>query len=114
MGMEVLDRGASNVWIRLEGRLDLKGVQDVELPFTVRAARSEKPVVVDLTGVTFVGSLAVGLLFSAARALGLRGAKLYLFGASERVDEVLRTGGLPAVAELLASEDEAARAVGAA
>jgi anti-anti-sigma factor len=114
MKLEVLDRGETNVWIRLEGRLDLKGMEEIELPFTVKASRSEKPVVVDLRGVTFVGSLAIGMFFSAARSLRLRGSHLFLFGATQHIDEVLRTGGVNEVAGLLSTEEEAGRLVSAA
>ena len=113
MSMEVLERGETNVWIRLGGRLDLKGVQEIELAFTVKASRSEKPVVIDLCGVTFVGSLAIGMFFAAARNLRLRGSRLILFGATPHIDEVLRTGGVNEVADLLPTEEEARRAVAA-
>ncbi len=113
MDMEVLDRGEANVWIRLAGRLDLKGVEQIQLGFTVKASRSEKPVVVDFGGVQFVGSLGIGMLFAAARNLRLRGSRLVLFGAAPHIEEVLRTASLDQVAELLATEQEAQKAVGA-
>lgn len=114
MRMEVLERGEGRVWVRLEGRLDLNGVQEIELPFTVKAGRSEKPVLVDLSAVRFVGSLGIGLLFAAARSLRLRGALLVLYGATPHVEEVLRLGGLGEVAGIAASEEDALRAVEAA
>ena len=113
MKLEVLDRGGSIVWIRLEGRLDLKGVEEIELLYTVKAARAGTPVVVDLGAVTFVGSLAIGMFVSAARTLSLRGHGTVLFGATPHVEEVLRIAGLEQVAVLAATEDEARRAIGA-
>lgn len=47
MKMEVLERGETVVWIRLEVRLDLKGVEEIELAITVRAWKTARPVVVD-------------------------------------------------------------------
>lgn len=114
MSMEVLDKGDENVWIRLEGRLDLKGVEAVQLGFTVKASRSEKPVAVDLAGVTFVGSLAIGMLFAAARNLRMRGSRLVLFGSAPHIDEVLRNASLDQVAELVAGEDAAKAALSGA
>lgn len=114
MRMEVLERGDSNVWIRLEGRLDLKGIEEIELAFTVRAGRSEKPVLVDLAAVTFVGSLGIGMFFAAARNVRLRGAVLVLYGATPHVEEVLRIGGLGEVAGIAQTEEDALRAVAAA
>lgn len=111
MKLEVLEREGTNAWIRLEGRLDLKGVEEIELAFTVKAGRAGKPVVVDLGAVSFVGSLAIGMFVSAARTLGRSGFRMVLFGATPHVDEVLRIAGLEQVATLVATEDEARAAV---
>lgn len=113
MKMEVLEKGEANVWIRMEGRLDLKGVEEIQMGFTVKASRSDKPVVVDFSGVTFVGSLGVGMFFAAARGIRLRGSRMILFGAVPHVEEVLRNASLDQVAELMATEDEARVAVAA-
>lgn len=114
MKLEVLERGETSVWIRLEGRLDLKGIEEIEFAFTVRAARSEKPVLVDLSGVTFVGSLGIGMFFAAARSVRLRGTVLVLYGATPHVEEVLRVGGVGEVAGIVSAEEDALRAVTAA
>lgn len=114
MLLEVLDRGSAVTWIRLDGRLDLKGVEQVELSYTVKAARASTPVVVDLRGVTFVGSLAIGMFVSAARTLVLKGHRTVFFGATPHVEEVLRIAGVDQVAGIAATEDEARQAVGAA
>ncbi|MFN7986807.1 MAG: STAS domain-containing protein [Thermoanaerobaculia bacterium] len=114
MRLEVLEKGDSNVWIRLEGRLDLKGVEEIELAFTVKAGRSSKPVLVDLAGVTFVGSLGIGMFFATARNVRHRGAILVLYGATPHVEEVLRIGGLGEVAGIASTEEDALRAVAAA
>lgn len=114
MRLEVLDRGESIAWVRLEGRLDLKGVEQIELLYTVKAGRAGKPVVVDLRGVAFVGSLAIGMFVSAARTLGMAGHRTVFLGATEHVEEVLRIAGVDQVAALAATEDEARQAAGAA
>ncbi|MBK9375846.1 MAG: STAS domain-containing protein [Holophagales bacterium] len=114
MRMEVLEKGDANVWIRLEGRLDLKGIEEIELAFTVRAGRSERPVLVDLADVTYVGSLGIGMLFAAARNVRLRRAVLVLYGATPHVEEVLRIGGLGEVAGIVSNQEDALRAVAAA
>ena len=114
MKLEIVDRGDAVVWIRLEGRLDLKGVEEVELLYTVKAARAEGPVAVDLGAVTFVGSLAIGMFVSAARTLGLKGHRTVFFGATPHVEEVLRVAGTDQVAAIVSTEDEARLAAGAA
>ena len=114
MKMEVLERGDANVWLRLDGRLDLKGVEEVQLGFTVKASRAEKPVLVDFAAVTFVGSLGIGMIFAAARGLRLRGTRMVLFGAEPHIEEVLRNAGLEHVADLVRTEGEALAAIAAA
>ena len=111
MRLEVLERGDANVWIRLEGRLDLRGVEEIELLFTVKAGRAGKPVVVDLGAVSFVGSLAIGMFVAAARTLGLNGFRMTFFGATPHIDEVLRIAGIDQVAAIVATEDEARAAL---
>ena len=113
MKMEVLDKGDTNVWIVLDGRLDLKGVDEIQLGFTVKASRAERPVVLDFHAVTFVGSLGIGMIFSAARLLRLRGARMILFGAEPHIEEVLRNASLDRVAEFKATEEEAVAAIAA-
>ena len=110
MRMEVLNTDEAFVLIRLDGRLDLKGVEEIQLSFTVNASRSEKPVLVDLGSVTFVGSLAIGMLFASARNLHLRGSRMTLFGATPHIEEVLRTASVNLVAGLVATEGEARQA----
>ena len=114
MKMEVFEQGETSVWIRLEGRLDLKGVEEIQLGFTVKASRSEKPVVIDLRDVAYVGSLGIALIIEAAKKLRLRRSRLILFGARPHIDELLRTAGVNELAELMATEDDARSAVLAA
>lgn len=78
-------------WLALDGRLDLEGTQKIEAQLTELTAGRGKNAIVDVTGVTFIGSLAVGLLFKLARALRARHARLILLGPKASVLKVLET-----------------------
>jgi anti-anti-sigma factor len=80
--------------LALTGRLDLAGVQQIEMAFTVQTAARQKPTVVDVTEVTYLSSMGVRLLLSAAKALHGRGHKLVLVKPQPVFLEVLQLGGL--------------------
>jgi len=75
--------------IRLDGRLGSPEVDKLESPFSALAASAGKDVLVDLAGVSFIGSMGIRMLISTARAKQHKGLKLVLFGAHELVQEVL-------------------------
>jgi anti-anti-sigma factor len=107
--MEILDRPGAITWVRMKGRLDLPGVEAVEIRFLALAGPG-RPLVVDLSAVAFVGSLGIAMFFQAARALTMRKAPLVLLSPSELVEKVFRTSGLFEVSVLARSEEDAAAA----
>ena len=107
--MEVLDRADAITWVRMKGRLDLPGVEAVETKFLALTGPG-RPVVVDLSGVAFVGSLGIAMLFQAARALTMRKTRLVILSPSEQIEKVFRTSGLFEVTKLSRTESEAAAA----
>ncbi len=81
----------------LAGKLDLAGVQQIEMKFTAVVASRGKPAVVDLSETTYLASLGLRILLSTARALAGRGAKLVLLNPTEPVLQVLQLGKLEAI-----------------
>jgi anti-sigma B factor antagonist len=74
--------------LSLRGRLDTPGVDAVET--RVYAALSRGHGVVDLTGVTFLASLGIRMLITAAKSVHKRGARLVLVSPRGLVDDALR------------------------
>jgi anti-sigma B factor antagonist len=93
--------------LKLEGRLDTVGATRVEVQFNASAVSPGRPALVDLTGVTFLASLGIRMLVTAARSLTGRGAKLVLFGASPSVSEVIEISGLSRLLLIAPSQAEA-------
>ena len=62
--------------IALEGRLDIDGVQAIDVRFTALTTSGKSNVVLDLAGVTILASIGIRLLVTAARAQRARGGKI--------------------------------------
>ena len=93
--------------LTLNGRLDLPGVQAVELKFLAYTASRKKPAVVDMSGVTFVSSMGIRMLLSAAKNLRPAGAKIVVLNPGPIVDEALRTAGLEQILPMSQNLEEA-------
>lgn len=83
--------------LALTGRLDVIGVQQIEMHFTVHTVSHRKPTVADLAEVTFLSSLGVRMLLTSAKALSAHNAKLVLLNPSPQVLQVLELGRLTAI-----------------
>src|SRR5262245_62122975 len=92
--------------IRLVGRMDIEGNQTVALRFDTLTAGGGL-VVVDLSGVDFLGSIGIGTLISGARNVTLRKGVLALYGARPHVLTALRRTSIPTLIPTCATLDEA-------
>jgi len=80
--------------VYLSGRLDIPGVQEVQLKFTVFTATQRKPVIVNLAEVTLITSIGLGMLIGGANALSLHGLQMVLLSPQPNVEKVLLMAGL--------------------
>jgi anti-anti-sigma factor len=74
----------------LEGRLDIEGAAAVDLRMNVIAGSASR-LLIDLKGVSFLGSMGLRSLVVPAQAVKRRGGKIVLFAPVPLVEEVLRT-----------------------
>lgn len=93
--------------VRLAGRLDTAGVDQIELRFTAAVVAPGRQVVVDMSGVEFVASMGIRLFISSARALQSKGARMALYGASDAVQSVLDTVALDQIMPIASNESQA-------
>lgn len=93
--------------VALLGRLDIQGVNDIQYEFLHSTTVHPKATVVDLSKVTYIGSLGISMLVSAAKHLERKGARMVLLGPSELVGKALETSCLHHVIPV-ASEEAAA------
>ena len=100
--------GPDNVtYVALIGRLDIEGVNAIELPLTVSTVSPRRPAMIDMSAVEFLGSLGIGLLVRCAVSLQRSGARLVLFGCQPLVRKSLEVTKLTSVLPLADSEDAA-------
>ena len=90
----------------LSGSLDITGVRDIEMDFS-RLASGEQAVVIDFSGVTFIASLGMRMLLSAAKKLDTEGNKLVLHSVPPLVETALTTAGLATILPIVKDEPDA-------
>jgi anti-anti-sigma factor len=90
--------------VRLIGRMDSPGVDQIELRFTAGVVASGRQAVIDLTGVSFLASMGIRMLITGAKALQNKGAGMALFGATPDVQNVLDTVSLDQIIPVAETE----------
>jgi anti-sigma B factor antagonist len=98
--------------IALSGRLDVQGVHEIELKLTSHTTPRKRPAIVDLSEVEFIGSLGIGMLLTAARALRNHGVGMVLLSPQNRVEQVLRASSIDQVIPITSKVDDALQLLG--
>ena len=108
--LDTVHASDSHSHVRLVGTLDIDGVRAVELKFTASTASRRTHAIVDLSQVTFIASLGMGMLVGVARALAAGKHRLVLVAPQPHVATALRTARLESIMPIAADLD-AARAL---
>src|ERR1700727_921192 len=93
MKMQVAPVASGVVKVILEGRLDITGAAVIDLQFNAIAG-SNKGVVVDLAGVSFLASIGIRTLLLGAKAVQRRGGCFILLNPVDEVERVLEVMGM--------------------
>jgi anti-sigma B factor antagonist len=93
MELEIKNQSDQMTYLGLRGRLDTAGVGEVELRFTSHTVPRAKPLLLDMSEVTFLSSLGLRMLLTVAKALDRRGAKTILLSPQPAVRQVLSISG---------------------
>jgi len=88
-----IDDAGATATITMVGRLDIAGAEVVALPLATLSG-SKSGLFVDMAGVTFVASIGLRHLVSAAKAVGRKGGRLVIRNPNVAVAEVITTSGL--------------------
>jgi anti-sigma B factor antagonist len=94
--------------IRLVGRLDMKNTLLIDSRFSAEVVSGASRVLVDLSGVEFLASIAIRLLVIGAKTVAARGGKMALCCTQPTVAKTLAVTGIEA---LIPTYDEANDAV---
>ena len=79
--------------IELVGRLNIRGVEELDLKFTSNTVTRRKPAIIDISKIDFLGSLGLRMLISVSKALSAHGAKLVILNPQPLVEEVFINSG---------------------
>lgn len=97
--------------IRLTGRLDIAGIEEVSADFAELSQGAHDRVVVDLSGVTFLVSFGIRELITNAKAIQRRGGRMAIcVGHNAAVRRTLETTGIDTLIPTFADAAEAASA----
>jgi len=89
--MECLHEDTDGVRIiRLAGRMDIEGNDEIALRFNTLTVTGGPSVIVDLAGVEFLGSIGIGTLVTGAKTVKLHKGLLVLCGARTNVLSALQ------------------------
>jgi anti-anti-sigma factor len=81
-------------WIQLAGKLDTNGTYSMEIEF-IRLCMGEKIfILVDLSKVSYISSIAIPMLVNAARSAVGRGGRMGLLSPQRNVLDVLEVVGI--------------------
>jgi len=92
MEIAINDAG-STCTVDLTGRLDIAGAERIDLPLATLSGSKNK-ILVDMVGVTFIASIGLRHLVTAAKTVQRRGGHLILLNPTAAVTEVITASGL--------------------
>jgi anti-anti-sigma factor len=97
--------------VALEGRLDVAGVDALEVRFNALTVARGKPAIVDLSSVEFIASLGIGMLLRAAKALDARRSVMVLCAPAAPVEHTLRASSIDKLIPVFGNVEEARSAL---
>jgi anti-sigma B factor antagonist len=83
--------------IKLSGKLDVYGVNSIDVEFIRCCSGDNLRVLVDLSGVNYLSSIGIPMLINSAKSVASRGGKLALLKPQRNVAEVLELTGIPLI-----------------
>jgi anti-sigma B factor antagonist len=96
--------------VLLDGRLDIQGSAAIDLKMNVLAG-SSKLLLLDLSKVSFLGSMGLRSIVLPAQAMKRRGGKMALFGPIPMVEEVLKASNIDEIIPIFHDLDAAVAAL---
>lgn len=92
MKLEIVELGDGITKLVLDGRMDIAGAQQVDMDFNL-VSNAKRSVIVDMTSVSFLASMGLRTLLTAARTLKNNGGRLVLLNPDANVEKILIVSG---------------------
>jgi anti-anti-sigma factor len=87
--------------ISLDGRLDIEGAQTIDQKFAFATSTKGLRLAVDLSAVSFLASIGLRTLLTAARAQAARGGKMVLVAPNEMVRKTLELANVESIVPIV-------------
>jgi anti-anti-sigma factor len=100
--------------VAVRGKLDTAGVEEVALKLTTQTVARRMPAIIDLTEVTFLASLGIGMLVQIAKSMHARGIGLAVVVGPTPVRQTLEMAFLGPLLPLVENRGDALKALGVA
>jgi anti-anti-sigma factor len=110
MNIESESLANGTVMIKLAGRMDVQGTQEIDLKFSGYTAK-QRSIIVDMSAVDFLASIGIRSLLLAAKSVSARQGKMVLFNPDSNVTHILQMAGIDTLIPIHTSLDEARAAV---
>jgi anti-anti-sigma factor len=94
----------------LSGRIDIAGAQEIDMRMGI-VAGSRRAVVIDLSGVSFIASMGLRCLVSAAKTVSSKQGRMVLLNPNANVETVIKTTGIDTMIPIFHDAAEASRVV---
>ena len=107
MTLTILEDTNDLLFLELAGPLDISGTREIETRFLAHVASAARPVIVDLSQVTFLASFGMRMIFDAIKSLDRKAKKLVMLNPHPAVAKVLELGGVNEVAVISFDEADA-------
>lgn len=106
MNVQREDHGEAALFV-VNGQVDMSTSPTLRQQLRTALQERRKPVVVDLTGVSFIDSSGLATLIEALKSVGEYGGKLCLFGMTPAVKNLFRLSNLTSIFEIRDTREEA-------
>jgi anti-anti-sigma factor len=107
MEIELIEDTEGVTHVRLAGRLDATGADQIGIRLTAVVVARGQSALMDLSGVSFVASLGIRLLISCAKGLKVKGATMVVYGARPEVQEVFDDAALDQILPIAGTHAQA-------
>lgn len=97
--------------VSMEGRLDANSAAETERKLSDLIAKSNGPILFDLSSLDYVSSAGLRVMLVAAKRIQQKGGQLSLFGLNGNVREVFDISGFTAVFKIFPDEASAQAAL---
>ncbi len=106
---ETMDGGITR--IKLRGRMDMRGAQEIDLRFTAITTVKQGAYIVDMSLVDFLASIGIRTLLVSAKGAHARGGRVVLFNPIKLVADSLEMAGITSILPVFYDLDAARAAV---